>query len=124
MTKRIAPKLSNESGQALTELMGFLIFLVLVVSAMRVFASIANADDSQIAEARWMSFHCAYRHIYCNALVEPHTPQEALFKALSSERTNELGLISEPSDRLLQYKKKLDHPLLTVGCDFLKVPFW
>ncbi|MFN5130925.1 MAG: hypothetical protein ACK5DS_06780 [Burkholderiales bacterium] len=120
MTKRIAPKLSNESGQALTELMGFLIFLVLVVSAMRVFASIANADDSQIAEARWMSFHCAYRHIYCNALVEPHTPQEALFKALSSERTNELGLISEPSDRLLQPQH--GHSSI-VERQFIRVPF-
>ena len=120
MTKRITPHLGNESGQALTELMGFLILLVLVVSAMRVFASIANADDSQIAEARWMSFHCAYRHIYCSELVEPHTPQEALLAPLGSDRTHELSLNSEPSDRLLHaqhgHSSKIER-------QFIRVPF-
>lgn len=65
-------KKNQQRGQALTEMMATLGLIIMLVSAIKVFARIASADDAQIAEARWLSFHCAYRSTYCDSLPETH----------------------------------------------------
>jgi len=76
----------RESGQAFVEMIVFIGVVLLLVTAVRVFARIAAADENQIAEARWLTFHCAYREIHCNALPETHGSVDSLLGQELSRR--------------------------------------
>lgn len=85
---------SSQSGQALSEFVVTVGLIVILMSAIKIFSRIASADEAQIAEARWLSFHCAYRSIYCNELPELHAAGSSLSEALSQKQV-ENGLFGE-----------------------------
>lgn len=63
----------KESGQAFAEILIFIALISLLLSSIRIFSKVALADEAQIAEARWLGFHCAYRDNYCSQLPETHS---------------------------------------------------
>lgn len=61
-----------ELGQALTEALIVIAVIGLLLASIRIFSKISSADEMQISEARWLSFHCAFRDEFCSQLPEAH----------------------------------------------------
>jgi hypothetical protein len=86
MNENRSEESSRQSGQALTEILVTVGLIVILMSAMKIFSRMASTDEAQIAEARWLGFHCAYRAAYCDEPPEPHAAGSSTSGAVSQSQ--------------------------------------